>query len=93
MKREAAETVGVAGAGLAGGQTMRFCQRFLEATGTSISDLAAGARDPAVLASVLDFILTDDALVIAFCDSAGLPYTSPLSARAFLPGGEATHWT
>jgi len=92
MKRESAETVGLQALGWLVGSD-EVLPAFLGSTGTSINDLAAGARDPAVLASVLDFILTDDALVIAFCDSAGLPYTSPLSARAFLPGGEATHWT
>lgn len=92
MMREAAETIGLqALAWMAGNEAV--LPVFLGATGTSIGDLAAGAHDPAVLASVLDFILTDDAFVIAFCDSAGLPYTSPLSARALLPGGETMHWT
>ena len=90
--REAAETIGLQALGWMVGSD-EVLPVFLGATGTSIGDLAAGAQNPAVLASILDFILTDDALVIAFCDSVGLPYTSPRSARAFLPGGETTHWT
>jgi len=66
---------------------------FLGATGASASDLAAGAEEPEFLASVLDFPLQDDAWIIAFCDAQGLPYTAPMQARAFLPGGQATHWT
>ncbi len=66
---------------------------FLAQSGAAPADLAKGARDPAFLASVLDHVLTDDALVIAFCDARGHAYTRPLQARAWLPGGEATHWT
>jgi hypothetical protein len=36
---------------------------------------------------VLDFLLMDDAWVVAFCDAAGLPYEAPMRARAALPGG------
>lgn len=67
--------------------------QFLNATGASVGDLAAGATNPAFLGSVLDFLLMDDAFVIAFCDATNLRYTQPMEARAWLPGGEATHWT
>jgi hypothetical protein len=46
-----------------------------------------------VLGAVLDHLLGDDQMVIAFCDAHGLPYTSPLAARAALPGGDTLHWT
>lgn len=66
---------------------------FLGATGASEGDLRAQAEDPAFLASVLDFIMMDDAWVIACCDAHGLPYPRLAEARALLPGGEAVHWT
>ena len=66
---------------------------FLSACGASLEDMAGAARDPAFLASVLDFLLNDDAWVIAFCDATGHKYTEPMTARAYLPGGQATHWT
>ena len=66
---------------------------FLGSSGVSAADLRAGAEDPAFLASVLDFVTMDDAWVIAFCDSAGLPYEAPLAARRALPGGGEMHWT
>jgi hypothetical protein len=66
---------------------------FLGATGASVGDLARGAGDLSFLASVLDFLMTDDAWVIAFCDATGHRYTDPMQARAWLPGGQATHWT
>ncbi|MDP4031793.1 MAG: DUF3572 domain-containing protein [Pseudorhodobacter sp.] len=66
---------------------------FLNASGASTSDLAQGAADPAFLASVLDFLLLDDAWVIGFCDANGQRYEAPMQARAFLSGGEAMNWT
>lgn len=62
---------------------------FLGATGASVADLAQRAGEGAFLASVLDFLLMDDAWVIAFCDEVGIRYEAPLQARAWLPGGEA----
>jgi hypothetical protein len=67
--------------------------RFLGASGAAPGDLAPGATDPRFLGAVLDFVLTDDSLVIAFCDAAGYPYQAPMAARAALPGGEVPHWT
>jgi hypothetical protein len=66
---------------------------FLSASGASLNDLSGAAQDASFLASVLDFLLADDAWVIAFCDATGHRYTEPLAARALLPGGQATHWT
>lgn len=66
---------------------------FLAATGASAADLAAGASSPEFLASVLDFLLQDDAWIIDFCDSVGKSYTEPMQARAWLPGGQAMNWT
>ncbi len=66
---------------------------FLGASGASEDDLLEGARDPAFLAALLDFLTMDDAWVTAFCDSAGLDYQAPMAARAALPGGANVHWT
>lgn len=66
---------------------------FLGSTGASASDIAADAAKPAFLGSVLDFVLSDDALVTAFCDATALPYDAPMRARMALPGGEQINWT
>lgn len=66
---------------------------FMAATGAAPDTLRSAAAQPAFLGAVLDFILSDDANVIAFCDAAGLPYTHPMRARAALPGGDLPHWT
>jgi hypothetical protein len=92
MQREAAETVGVHALGWLAGND-ELLPVFLGSTGASLDDLRAGAGDAAFLASVLDFVMMDDAWVVAFCDAAGIAYTVPLQARAALPGGAVTHWT
>lgn len=66
---------------------------FLNASGISGDDLASLAVNPGFLGGLLDFVLEQDARVIAFCDSEGLDYTAPSEARAALPGGQRWHWT
>ncbi len=68
-------------------------QAFMAATGASPADLAAQAQDPTFLGAVLDFLLTDDALITGFCDTQSLPYTAPIQARPHLPGFSDVHWT
>lgn len=92
MKLDAAETLALRALGwlAADGELLG---RFLGASGAAPADLASEASDPRFLGAVLDFLLTEDALVIAFCDAAGYPYLAPLEARAALPGGDLPHWT
>jgi len=66
---------------------------FLGASGLGAEDLRSRAEDPDVLAAVLDFLLMDDAWVVAFCTDAGEPFETLQAARAALPGGEVVHWT
>ncbi|MCG7627852.1 DUF3572 domain-containing protein [Epibacterium sp. MM17-32] len=66
---------------------------FLGSSGASISDLRDRVNDPAFFGAVLDFLLMDDAWVMAFCDSAEVGYSALTEARAMLPGGEQVHWT
>lgn len=66
---------------------------FLGSTGASETDIKTQAADPVFLAAVLDFLMMDDAWVVAFCDQAKLPYDHLLAARAALPGGAEVNWT
>ncbi len=66
---------------------------FMAMTGASPADLVRNITSPAFLGTVLDFLLTDDAMIKDFCDTRGLPYTAPMQARAMLPGGEIWNWT
>ncbi len=90
--REFAETIALRALGWLAGHD-ELLPVFLGASGTAPGDLRERATDADFLGSVLDFILMDDAWVMAFCDAAGLAYTEPLAARSALPGGAETHWT
>ncbi|MBM2294538.1 DUF3572 domain-containing protein [Sulfitobacter pseudonitzschiae] len=91
-KPNSAETVALqALAWLAGNEEL--LPVFQGASGAGADDLRNGATDPAFLGSVLDFVMMDDVWVVAFCDSAGLSYDTPMRARAALPGGEQVNWT
>lgn len=66
---------------------------FLNATGADASEIRQRAADPDFQIAVLDFLMTNDAWIVAFCDAHGLPFTDPAAAREALPGGAALHWT
>ena len=67
--------------------------RFLAAAGTGPGELRARAGDPEFLGFVLDFLLGDEAALIAFAADEGIDPDLPLRARAALPGGDLPHWT
>ena len=62
--------------------------RFLALSGATPEMLRQGTGDPAFLAGILDFLLGDEALLSAFCESAGLAPEAPAQARAALPGAD-----
>ncbi|MEP1766198.1 MAG: DUF3572 domain-containing protein [Sulfitobacter sp.] len=66
---------------------------FLGATGASEADLRNAVGDTEFLGSVMDFILMDDAWIVAFCDAQHLPYEQLAQARQAMPGGGQVHWT
>lgn len=66
---------------------------FLGSTGASERDLRESAQDPDFLASILDFLLMDDAWIRDFCAAKSYEPSFPLRARAALPGGAAVNWT
>lgn len=66
---------------------------FLAQGGMALSDLAANAADPEFLAALVDFILGDEASVIAFARDMGFSPEILMQARSGLPGGQLPHWT
>jgi len=66
---------------------------FLGYTGTSLEDLRARAAEPEFLASVLDFVLMDDAWVIACADALEVAPGRLIEMRQALPGGGLPNWT
>lgn len=92
MQRENAEMVGLQALAWLAGEDELFAS-FLGASGASAADVTEAAGRPEFLGAVLDFVMMEDAWVMAFCDGSGLAYGVPMEARAVLPGGQAFHWT
>ena len=59
--------------------------RFIALTGLSPAELKAGLGQPALLGAVLDHVLGDESLLLAFADSAVLAPELPAAARRLLP--------
>lgn len=66
---------------------------FMGATGSTEADLRTRMSEPEFLISVLDFILMDDAWVIAFSADRDIAAEAVWQARQALPGGAHPHWT
>ena len=60
--------------------------RFLALTGFAPGTLRRRAGEAEVLGAVLDFLLEDEAALLAFADAAGVAAHSVALARAALPG-------
>lgn len=60
--------------------------RFLAVTGLGPAELTARVGDPAFLGGVLDFVLDDDALLVAAAAAAGLRPERLAALRRRLPG-------
>jgi len=61
-------------------------ERFLSVTGLGPHNLRGAAGDPAFLASVLDYCVADEPLLIAFAAEQGLPPEAVMRARDSLAG-------
>lgn len=92
IARESAETVALQALGWLVARD-DLLPLFLDASGCDLSDLRARALEPEFLSSVADFILSDDAWVIAFSQESGIPFDALARARAALPGGDLPNWT
>ena len=81
--REVAEIVAVQALSFVAGDPERLGQ-FLAESGIGPETLRSAAADPHFLASVLDFVLRDDATVTAFAAASELDPTTIAAARQVL---------
>jgi hypothetical protein len=91
MKQEVAEIGAMRALGWLVGQD-DLVEVFLGSSGASLDDLRARAAEPEFLASVLDFILMDDAWVLS-CAEALEIRPRRWQLRQALPGGGLPNWT
>jgi hypothetical protein len=83
---EAAEAVAVQALGFLVEDGDRL-QRFLALSGLDPVQIRAAATEPGFLAGVLDHIVSDDRLLIAFAEQSGLAPADIEKAHAALTGG------
>ena len=81
--REVAEIVAIQALSFVAGDPERL-GLFLAESGIGPETLRSAAADPHFLASVLDFVLRDDATVTAFAAASELDPTTIAAARAVL---------
>jgi hypothetical protein len=60
--------------------------RFVALTGFSPDEIRGRVQDPVLLGGVLDHLLADEALLLAFAESEAIDPALPGRARALLPG-------
>mgnify|MGYP002177456412 FL=1 len=92
MSKDRAELLGVQALGWMAGRDDTL-EAFLGAAGCAPDDLRTRAKEPEFLGFVLDFLLGDDAVLMAFCEDGRIREEDPRQARAVLPGGDAWRWT
>ena len=88
LEREQAEVVALEALAFLALESDRL-GRFLGLTGTGPEQVRDRYSDPEFLAGVLDHVLSDETLLIAFVEERGLDPMLPAAARRELPGGDA----
>lgn len=92
LPRDAAELLGLRALGWIAAQP-ELAGDFLDAAGASPEEMRERAADPEFLGFVLDFLLGDEAALLAFATDEGIAPDRPMRARAALPGGALPNWT
>ncbi len=87
MKQEQAEIIALQGITYIGAHD--YCLNALMAqSGMGVDDLKEQIGDPAFLAGILDFLLSDEGSLLDFCEEIKLAPEDVIRARRALPGGE-----
>ena len=60
--------------------------RFMAVSGMDRDGLIQATADKTVLAGIMDYILSDDSLLIEFAEGAGISPEEAMLARSHLPG-------
>ncbi len=80
--REAAETLAIQALAFIAEEPQSL-RRFLDISGIAVEQIRAASREPGFLAGVLEHMLADESLLIAFAQSAGIdPAEVARAARA-----------
>ncbi len=85
VNRENAEILAINAVGFLAGDETRL-QRFLALSGLDLAGVSENAANPEFLAAILDYILNDEPLLIAFAESQTIEPNFVERARYELPG-------
>ena len=85
MNLEAAQALGLEALAFPAADERRLGALPAQA-GWQLTDLRAQPNDREVIAGVLDFLLSDERLVLALCAVNGCAAETPMRARQALPG-------
>lgn len=66
---------------------------FMAQSGLEVGTLRLRANDPELQAGVLDYLLSHEPRLLAFCEHVDIDPADPARARALLPGGDLPHYT
>ncbi len=77
------EILAVSAFGFLAGEQEYFA-KFAEMTGIDFNDIPEMVNSPDFLASVLTFLLSDDSMLLAFCQSADCTPEDAIRAQHFL---------
>ncbi len=86
MNKEQAETIALQALSFLIKDEVRLAH-FLKNTGLSPMELRKHVEEPELLGGVLDAILSDDSLLLDFCNASFLSPETIVQARRALPGG------
>ncbi|HXW41841.1 MAG TPA: DUF3572 domain-containing protein [Xanthobacteraceae bacterium] len=81
--RQAAEMLAIQALGFIAAEPQRLAD-FLNASGIAADDIRAAAREPHFLVGVLEHMLGDESLLLAFAADAGIDPAGIARARAAL---------
>lgn len=85
LSTENAEKIAVSGFTFLTGEPEYF-SKFISTTGVDLADIAEIAGEPVFLTAVLAYFLTDDSLLLSFCEHNNLPPEDVLKAHMVLGG-------
>ena len=91
LSRPEAEAVAVGFLSYLAGEPEQF-SRFMALTGLDMEDLRAQAADHQFLLALLDYLLSDEALLLTYCGNEHMPPETVERARIALGGRPETDY-
>jgi hypothetical protein len=86
INRDGATALAIAALGFIAEDPERL-ERFMALSGVATDSIRAAARDPGFLLGVLDYLVGDETLLVAFAHHQTIDPTAVMAAHAALSGG------